>query len=241
MEAPAGKFRRRALAAPQNVQVTPGFEGLHISWTPVEGATSYIVLRSTSPDGPFVAVASGLTQLHYVDLTAALNTDYYYKIVAQSGAGRGEASAPVQGKRATRELVVAFTGNCYLKTYRPDQGPAEPSQTSMYRAYVFKKVTDGGNVSMTYVAPGELLPGSGFSHGFNAVNRIHITNLTPDTHGNPPPTSQAEVTCIAVNNSDLTDLRWVRLNYTAKVEGFPVWFHGPVLWLSSFQKVTIIY
>lgn len=62
-----------------------------ISWAAVPGAISYTVRRSSSPAGPFVVVATGITGTSYTDATGG---PAYYTVSAQSGEAVG-AESPV--------------------------------------------------------------------------------------------------------------------------------------------------
>jgi len=128
----------------------------------------------------------------------------------------------------------------------PDVASAEPSQVGTYRAYVFKYLRDhSGSATMTPVAPDELLPGSGFTLGLYAHGRIHISRQgppDPEPGGMPPsPTWQATVTCIAKNNENLTDVRFVQLPFQAEVNGFGRKLVRPILWLNAMERVTLLY
>jgi regulation of enolase protein 1 (concanavalin A-like superfamily) len=84
-----------APAAPAAVIATASSNSVTVRWLPSFGATSYMVLRSTSPTGSFSTVASNLsaTTTSYVDTTAAASTSYYYAVRAINSAGNATSAA----------------------------------------------------------------------------------------------------------------------------------------------------
>lgn len=65
-----------------------------LTWTGAEFSQTYSVQRSTSLNGPFATIATGLNSPTYLDTTAnqANNTDYYYIITASNTGGTSPAS-----------------------------------------------------------------------------------------------------------------------------------------------------
>lgn len=81
-----------APAAPTNVSAT-GMTGQNrIAWTASSGATSYKVLRSSTPGGTFAQIGTA-TASPYDDTTAAVGTDQYYQVQAVNSAGTSPNSA----------------------------------------------------------------------------------------------------------------------------------------------------
>ena len=81
-----------ALPAPAGFVASPGHNQVDLSWTPVPGATSYRVKRSTQSGGPYSIVGSP-TAASYTDATAINGTNYYYVITAVNGIGESTNSA----------------------------------------------------------------------------------------------------------------------------------------------------
>lgn len=54
-------------------------KAISLTWTPVTGATTYLVFRSISIAGPFSIIAT-TTNTNYIDNNLASNTTYYYRI-----------------------------------------------------------------------------------------------------------------------------------------------------------------
>jgi subtilase family serine protease len=68
--------------------------GVVLKWTATPGATSYIVLRSTSP-GAETSLATGVPGATYTDTNIDPSTIYYYEVEAVNSHGDSTASAPV--------------------------------------------------------------------------------------------------------------------------------------------------
>jgi autotransporter-associated beta strand protein len=75
-------------AAPTNVSATAASaNGINLSWSPVSGATNYLVQRSLNNGGPYALVASGVTATNYADAGLVGSTIYYYVIAAVNSGG----------------------------------------------------------------------------------------------------------------------------------------------------------
>ena len=74
----------RSLAAVTDVTATnvASTGKVKLSWTAVEGAVSYKVLRATSIDGSYSTMKSGITGTTYTNASAVAGKTYYYKIMA---------------------------------------------------------------------------------------------------------------------------------------------------------------
>ena len=67
-----------------------------VSWPPYRGATSYVVRRAESPEGPY-AVVGTTTDRVFRDMAAEAGTVYWYTLTAITASGETEASLPVAG------------------------------------------------------------------------------------------------------------------------------------------------
>ena len=66
---------------PENLKVeTSGSTALKLSWGTQGHVSAYKLCRATSPDGPFVTLATNLSEPSYVDDSLEPATTYYYKV-----------------------------------------------------------------------------------------------------------------------------------------------------------------
>ncbi|WP_137939691.1 glycoside hydrolase family 9 protein [Chitinivorax sp. B] len=82
---------------PVGLSANGGVRKVNLSWSSVNGATGYNILRSGAIAGPFVNVASS-TDSAYEDGGLASNTTYYYKVNAFNANGEGTSSMVVSVK-----------------------------------------------------------------------------------------------------------------------------------------------
>lgn len=90
---------------------------MYITWVG-QDATSYNVLRSTSPNGTYTTLATGLTTTSYTDTTITPGTqNYYYEIVSVNGYGPTNSSPTLVPYGMGNQLAdpgfesAALTGN----------------------------------------------------------------------------------------------------------------------------------
>ena len=82
-------------AAPTNVVASVGNAVVNLSWSAPAGATGFWIKRSTTPGGPYTAIATNLTASTYPDVSFTPNTTYYYRISATNSFGESPNSAEV--------------------------------------------------------------------------------------------------------------------------------------------------
>ncbi len=73
---------------------------IDLAWSPVSGATGYVVLRATSSGGPFITVGSP-TSASFANTGLSPATTYYYVVQATNGSGNSASSSTVS---ATTQL-----------------------------------------------------------------------------------------------------------------------------------------
>jgi fibronectin type 3 domain-containing protein/regulation of enolase protein 1 (concanavalin A-like superfamily) len=104
-----------APATPGDLVATSDGTRIQLSWTGVPGASSYTIKRSTSANGTFTTVASGILTTSYTDSPTANGTWYYVVTGSNSGgesAASTAASAQVTSAAATSVYVFStFTGD----------------------------------------------------------------------------------------------------------------------------------
>jgi subtilisin family serine protease len=76
-----------APAAPTNLTATAGRKKITLSWGVSTGATSYVLMRSTSSGGPYSQIASGLTGTTYQNSGLKTGMTYQYVVAAVNAAG----------------------------------------------------------------------------------------------------------------------------------------------------------
>jgi hypothetical protein len=90
--------------------------GSTVVWPASANAVGYTVLRSTSSNGPYIAVGSVVGQTSFLDATAQPNSTYYYEVTA-SGNGDSVPSAP-----SSAALTTNFGATAYIYSSRLWQG-----------------------------------------------------------------------------------------------------------------------
>src|SRR5277367_3294871 len=87
--------------APARVTAYPGNNRVLVCWPLVPGATSYTLLRSTSREGQYVPLATGIVApvcgsgpslAQYIDMTAVNGTEYFYKVQSVNPTGNSETA-----------------------------------------------------------------------------------------------------------------------------------------------------
>ena len=115
-----------------------------ISWTAVEGASSYKVYRSTKSTKSYKTHAKGVLEITddactYTDTTVGAGKTYYYKVVA---VGEGNESAYSSYKKATGKCAVPTV------TVTVDDATGKPvltwNKVSSAKKYEIRYSTDGG-------------------------------------------------------------------------------------------------
>ncbi len=93
-----------------NLSATPGNNKIDLSWSSVEGATSYNIKRSTTPGGPYDTIANNVTEESYIDTAVETGITYYYVVSAVvngvEGPNSNEASATIPQKTNQLKLVL---------------------------------------------------------------------------------------------------------------------------------------
>lgn len=113
-------------------------DAIQISWTPVAGASSYEVLRSSSPDSASATLlAAGLRTPLFYDRTATPGTLFYYWIRARSGLDASELSAADAG------IGTAVAGLPRIGSSTSNQSSSIGSNASFY-------VTASSSTTLSY-------------------------------------------------------------------------------------------
>lgn len=81
--------------SPKGLTAVPGNEKAQLQWTAAEGASTYTVKRSMTEGGPYETVASGITDVSYIDEDLVNDTTYYYVVTAVGSTGKSGSSNEV--------------------------------------------------------------------------------------------------------------------------------------------------
>jgi len=73
--------------------VTQG--AVKLTWSPSVGASTYNIKRSTTNNGPFITIATGIANTTYTDRTLTGGQQYFYEVSAVNGSGESAASVSV--------------------------------------------------------------------------------------------------------------------------------------------------
>lgn len=137
-----------SLAAPGNVTVTSVSETqLDITWTAVNGASGYIVYRSTQPQGEYTEIGRAGNTTVFSDTTVVKDTVYYYKIKSVDANNRTSIFSSVASGCAAAKLLVTkadFSGGAAVSVAW-NQAGGNVSGYELYRSSsekltVFQKV-----------------------------------------------------------------------------------------------------
>ncbi|MET9830255.1 alginate lyase family protein [Streptomyces sp. NPDC006385] len=90
-----------------DLRAVAGADAVELAWTDPDLSARYKVLRSTSAEGPFATIATGVgpvgfgTRLRYADATGEPGTTYHYAVAKTNCAGRGPLSEPAKATMPT--------------------------------------------------------------------------------------------------------------------------------------------
>jgi lysophospholipase L1-like esterase len=170
-------------SAPVSLTAVGADAQVSLAWPRVNDATSYTIKRATVSGGPYVTIASAVTDLIHVDTGLANDTPYYYVVTAANALGDGLPSAPVSAtprvavapiiKDNADETGVTFTGSWSIGTGFPGFIPPN---------YAYVGAGSTGTVRFT-----PTLPSAGIyavrGHWNASINRATNTPFTI-THAN---------------------------------------------------------
>lgn len=98
---------------PSGLKASPrGLKQVELTWTASTGASQYAIMRGTSRGAEVdVTPTVPITTTSYTDTDLIVDTTYYYKIRAQSGASSACSSAPSAEVMATPSSCVVLSGS----------------------------------------------------------------------------------------------------------------------------------
>jgi fibronectin type 3 domain-containing protein len=149
-------------STPTDLTITTGTTGITLSWTPITGATNYIVERATSPGGPYTILTSISATSFFADTTASGNTTYYYTVTAANLAGLGANStvltltsppdppANLTASPGNTTVTLDWTASAGATSYLVQRGTASGTYTNTFTATGTSYVDTGLTNGVTY-------------------------------------------------------------------------------------------
>ncbi|BFT73946.1 pectinesterase family protein [Paenibacillus sp. P36] len=140
------------VTAPIDAAAIANDGSVELSWSPVSGATTYAVKRSTESGGTFTTLSSSLTASSYVDTSVTNGTIYYYIVTALGANGEINASEEIVANPAM-VLTVAQNGTGDFSSIKSALESIPSNNTSRKIIYI-KEGSYNEKISVTvpYVA-----------------------------------------------------------------------------------------
>ncbi|MBW8869621.1 MAG: DUF4982 domain-containing protein [Acidobacteriales bacterium] len=103
-------------AAPTSVAAVAGNARVTVSWDIVPGATTYNLLRATSPGGPYAPIAPNIggVNLGYVDMNITNLTTYYYVVTANGAWNNGNSASSAEVSATPAPLVTGLAAKAVI-------------------------------------------------------------------------------------------------------------------------------
>lgn len=160
---------RDRLPMPQNVRAEQRLDGrILVTWSPVEGATAYSIVRSVPPD-PAETIAPNVTDTLFLDSKVTAGKTYYYVVSGKSDVAAGLRAA-ARSVRSTRS--VDTTGTRYAL--------APTNVVATYNAATREVViTWRGPGSGTFTIESRQVPGSSWTFHARVYSEMHLVRGLP--------------------------------------------------------------
>jgi hypothetical protein len=160
--------------APTGVIAIGGTNQVTVSWDALVGSASYTVKRSSSVNGPFTTIATGIVGTSHVDATATAGQIHYYVVVAQltlGGDSGQSATVSVSTAPAASSINVVLFASTVLRV-----GWTAGGQSA---GYLLETSPDGVNFSPLAELPGNALSFTNVSLPPNTTYfyRVQSTNV----------------------------------------------------------------
>ena len=180
-----------APAAPTNLAGTPGNATASLTWTGSSGATSYIVLRSSTSGSGYTQIASGVTATSYTDSGLTNWQTYYYVVEAANAGGispySNQATVLLNVVPAAPTGLAGFGGDAFVSlTWNP------VSTATSYTVY-WASLGIGGPGKFEPLSPSTTnlnFLSSGWPDNVAVYFRVTATN----SYGEGPPSSYIMLT-----------------------------------------------
>jgi len=163
-------------AAPAGLAAVAGNAQVALNWNAVTNATSYNVKRSTTNNGPYTVVASGVTATNYSDTGLAAATTYYYVVSAVNIVGESTNSAQASATTtATAPAVPASLTATAISALQISLGWTASSGATSYN--LKRSLTNGGpysviaaSIAATNYSDRSVAPAKTYYYVVSAVN-----------------------------------------------------------------------
>ncbi|MCP5462490.1 MAG: TIGR03790 family protein [bacterium] len=107
-----------SLEHPELLTATPGNGKIELVWTPVAGAISYEIFRSTDNDTGFSLVSSTMNEV-FLDTPLTNNTTYYYYVKTYDGYESGSASAVISSTPRYNGIISFYRFSDFIFFFNP--------------------------------------------------------------------------------------------------------------------------
>jgi len=199
--------------APETLKATPGSTWASLSWHPSEGATRYVVYRSTGIGGPY-AFQAIVGDTSYEDAGLVNGTTYYYVVAAANENGTGAYSNEADARASDLErprAVVLFARAGYERVDLSwDPAPGAVS----YKVY---RATTGGDYTAIETVTDEDYTDSGLSNGTSYQYVVDALNASPyvvrsnEVQASPVESMPAPANVRAVSGNTQATVTWDRV------------------------------
>ena len=146
---------------------------INLGWTASSGAASYNVKRSTTNNGPYTVIASGVTATNYSDTGLAAATTYYYVVSAVNIGGESTNSA--QASATTAPAVPASLTATAISALQINLGWTAFAGATSYN--LKRSLTNGGpysviaaSIAATNYSDRSVAPAKTYYYVVSAVN-----------------------------------------------------------------------
>jgi fibronectin type 3 domain-containing protein len=196
--------------APADLEASPGNGCVTLRWRPVANTDRYRVMRSTTPGGPYTAIANP-AETTYLDAGATNGMTYYYVIRATNDGGKGAYSAEAQttpvAPPAVPTALAVVPGNANVAlSWNP-----VPGATS----YAVRRAANALGPFLQIAAPAspaaidvEVTNGTTYYYAVSALNAGGESALSPPATASPlaPPAPVSGLDATPANG--LVTLGW---------------------------------
>jgi sugar lactone lactonase YvrE len=207
---------------PAGLLATNGALPVSLSWQAVANTDGYVVRRSTSPQGPWDVLATGVTATSFADATAANKTFYYYTVSSVNAGLEGVPTGPMVG---TAGMTPVITSATTLVAAEEDSFEYQIEADYLPSSYNATGLPPGLSINDSGLIYGRLTAGGEFTVSLSATNDTGTGTATLSISVIPltePPviTSPASATG-AVNGDFLYEIKAVNVPLGYAAAGLP--------------------